>query len=404
MAMKVLIADKFPDEKIADVKRLGCTVVYQQSLKDDALLAALTEEKPDVLVVRSTRVTKEMIEAGQRLSLIIRAGAGYNTIDVEASSERSVYVANCPGKNSIAVAELAFGLILSLDRRIPDNVAELRQGRWNKKEFSGAEGIFGKTLGIVGLGRIGRELAQRAKAFGMQVIAWSRSLTPEWAEVLGVELAVDPLGVAASADVVSIHLALTDETKGLIDSEFFAAMKPGAFFINTSRADVVDEQALLRAVDEKGIRAGLDVFADEPSVKSGPVESEIAKREAVYSTHHIGASTKQAQNAVADETVRIVGDYISTGRVRNCVNLMERTPAKYLLSVHHRNRVGILAGVLGVVRDRGVNVESMENVIFNGAEGACANIQIASALPDDALREIEGTSEDIYSVTMYEVA
>ena len=404
MAMKVLIADKFPDEKIDDVRRLGCAVVYEQSLKEEALLAALTEEQPDVLVVRSTRVAKDMIEASRRLSLVIRAGAGINTIDVEAASERSVYVANCPGKNSVAVAELAFGLILSLDRRIPDNVADLRQGLWNKKEYSRAEGIFGRTLGVVGLGRIGRELAHRAAAFGMEVVAWSRSLTPEWAEVLGVELCSDPLDVARRADVVSVHLALTPETKGLIGPEFFEAMRPGAFFINTSRADVVDEQALLGAVDEKGIRAGLDVFAGEPSAKSGPVESEIVKREAVYGTHHIGASTSQAQNAVADETVRIVADYIGTGKVRNCVNLMARTPAKYVLSVHHRNRIGILAGVLGVVRDQGINVESMENVIFSGAEGACANIQIGAALPDDALREIEGTSEEIYSVTMYELA
>ncbi len=403
MTMKVLIADKFPDEKIDDVKRLGCTVVYEQGLKDESLAAALTEEQPDVLVVRSTRVNKDMIEASRRLSLVIRAGAGINTIDVEAASERSVYVANCPGKNSVAVAELAFGLILSLDRRIPDNVADLRQGRWNKKEYSRAEGIFGRTLGVIGLGRIGRELAHRAKAFGMEVVAWSRSLTPEWAEVFGVELCSDPQDVARRADVVSLHLALTQETRGFIGDAFFEAMKPGAFFINTSRADVVDEQALLRAVEEKGIRAGLDVIAAEPSAKSGPVESEIAKRETVYCTHHIGASTTQAQNAVADETVRIVGDYISTGKVRNCVNLMARTPAKYVLSVHHRNRIGILAGVLGVVRDQGINVESMENVIFSGAEGACANIQIGSALPDDALREIEGTSEDIYSVTMYEL-
>ena len=404
MAMKVLIADKFPDEKIDDVRRLGCSVVYDQGLKDEVLQAALTEEQPDVLVVRSTRVSREMIEASRRLSLVIRAGAGINTIDVEAASERSVYVANCPGKNSVAVAELAFGLILSLDRRIPDNVADLRQGRWNKKEYSRAEGIFGKTLGVVGLGRIGRELAHRAAAFGMEVVAWSRSLTPEWAEVLGVELCGEALDVARRADVVSVHLALTPETRGFIGDEFFEAMKPGAFFINTSRADVVDEQSLLKAVDEKGIRAGLDVFAGEPSAKSGPVESEIVKREAVYGTHHIGASTSQAQNAVADETVRIVADYIGTGKVRNCVNLMARTPAKYVLSVHHRNRIGILAGVLGVVRDQGINVESMENVIFSGAEGACANIQIGAALPDDALREIEGTSEEIYSVTMYELA
>ena len=178
------------------------------------------------------------------LKLVVRAGAGYNTIDVAAASRRGIYVSNCPGKNSIAVAELAFGLILALDRRIADNVISLRQGQWNKTEYSKARGLYGRTLGLIGVGRIGREMIPRAKGFSMPVVAWSRSLTPAEARELGVEYAASPVEVARRADIVSVHLASNAETRGRIDAEFFEAMRQGAYFINTSRAELVDPVAL----------------------------------------------------------------------------------------------------------------------------------------------------------------
>jgi D-3-phosphoglycerate dehydrogenase len=199
--------------------------------------------------------------------------------------------------------------------------------------------------------------------------------------------------------VVSVHLAATPETANLIGRDFFDAMKPGAMFINTSRAEVVDHEELAKAVKEKGIRAGLDVFEGEPSGKEGAFQDPIGRMEGVYGTHHIGASTSQAQNAVADETVAIVREYLESGRVRNCVNLLDRTPAQYSVSVHHRNRVGILAGVLDIIRDAGINVETMENIIFQGAEGACARIMIDGRLEDKALSSIESSSKDIFSVS-----
>jgi D-3-phosphoglycerate dehydrogenase len=401
--MKVLVADKYPDGKIESIKSIGYEVLYDQGLKEDSLRDELIKQQPDILVVRSTVVTGKMIESTPSLSLIIRAGSGYNTIDVQTASERSVYVANCPGKNAIAVAELAFGLLLSLDRRIPDNVIELRKRRWNKKEYSKAGGIYGKTLGVVGVGRVGRELIVRAKAFGMKVVAWSRSLTPEKADELGVLYAKSPVEVASRSDAVSIHLALTEDTKGIVGSEFFDVMKPGAFFINTSRDAIVDEGALLKAVEEKGVRAGLDVFSGEPAVKTGDFSGEIAERSGVYGTHHIGASTDQAQNAVADETVRILQEYMQTGHVYNCVNLMEKTPASYMLSVHHKNRVGVLAGVLDIIREVNTNVELMENIIFAGGDGACARIQIDGKLTTQDIQKIEKSNEDITSVSQVSI-
>ncbi len=403
MSVNVLIADKFPEEKIANLKEQECNVIYDQSLKEDALLEALEKEQPDILIVRSTVGNGAMIRSNSQLSLIIRAGSGYNTIDVKAASERSIYVANCPGKNAVAVAELAFGLILSIDRRIPDNVAQLREGKWNKKEFSKSRGIYGRNLGIIGVGRIGKEVIVRAKAFGMPVIAWSRSLTEDRARILGIGFCKDPGEVASNADIVSVHLALTDETRNFIGKSFFSKMKPGAYFINTSRAEIVDEKALRAAIDEKGLHVGLDVYQGEPAVKEGAFTDSIAGHPYLYGTHHIGASTEQAQNAVADETVRIVREYLNTGHAPNCVNLLERTPARWMLSVHHRNRVGILAGVLDVIRDAGINIEIMENLIFTGDEGACARIQLDGKLSKDKLKQISETSKDIFFVSQVEL-
>lgn len=401
--MNVLIADKFPETQQSILREAGLSVISEPGLNGESLVAAVAEKKPEVLVVRSTKVPAEAIEAYPGLSLVVRAGAGYDTIDVAAASKRSVYVANCPGMNSVAVAELAFGLILSLDRRIPDNTADLRAGVWNKGEYSKADGIYGKTLGIVGLGRIGRELAARAQAFGMKVVAWSRSLTPELAGALGVTSLDSPVSVAAAADVISLHVASTPETRNIAGTDFFAAIKRGAYFINTSRAETVDHDALRKAVEEKGVRAGLDVFEGEGSGKEGSVDSTLFELPGVYGTHHIGASTAQAQNAVADEAVRIITSYLATGQVPNVVNRLEKTPAQFLVSVHHRNRVGVLATVLQVIKEQGINVDVMENELFAGGEGACANIQIEAPLDEAALQAIREASDDIYAVNIHKI-
>jgi len=397
--MRILIADKFPDSGQADLKQAGLEVVYDPDAKDDSLTAAIKSSEADVLVVRSTKVTAEMLETG-RLSLVIRAGAGYNTIDVKTASARGIYVTNCPGKNSIAVAELAFGLMLALDRRIPDAALDLKQGRWNKKEYSKARGIFGRTLGLIGVGKIGREMITRAKAFGMPVVAWSRSLTLERAELLGIEMKQSPLEVASAANVVSVHVAMNNETRNLIDDKFFGAMRPGSYFINTSRAEVVDQAALASAVTEKGLRVGLDVFAGEPSGGVGTVEDDIFKLDGVIGTHHIGASTDQAQQAIAEETVRIIREYKETGRAPNVVNLAKKTAATHMLVVRHFDRVGVLASVFDQLKTAGINVEETENIVFDGAAAAVARIHLDSAPSDEALDAIKTNSQDIIELSL----
>lgn len=316
--MRVLIADNFETSGREGLAELGCTVEFQPKLKDQELVEAIKKLQPEVLVVRSTQVTEAMLEAP--LKLVIRAGAGYNTIDVAAATKKGIKVSNCPGKNSIAVAELALGLMLALDRRIPDNVISLREGKWNKTEFSKAKGLYGRTLGLIGIGQIGGHVATRARAFGMNVVGTDPMLTPKRATELGVELKNTAAEVAAAADIVSIHLPLTKDTKGMINAAFFGAMKKGAFFINTSRGEVVDQAALVAAMHEKGIRAGVDVYAAEPTSGVADFADPIAKEPGLYGTHHIGASTEQAQEAVAAETVRIVKNFKDSGQVPNAVN------------------------------------------------------------------------------------
>lgn len=397
--MKILIADKFEESGRIGLRTIGCEISFQPDLKEDALVAAVGREQPDVLIVRGTKVTEPMLAAGP-LKLVVRAGAGYNTIDVAAASRRGIYVANCPGKNSIAVAELAFALILALDRRVADNVIALRAGQWNKKEFSKARGLFGRTLGLVGVGKIGQEMIPRAKAFGMNVVAWSRSLTPEKAEALGVERKESPLDVARVADIVSAHVALKPDTKLLINSEFFGAMKEGAYFINTSRGEVVDQAALVEAIHAKGIRAGLDVFAIEPTSGVAEFTDSIANETNVYGTHHIGASTDQAQEAIADETVRIVKSFKETGQVPNVVNLAARTPATHRLVVRHRDRPGVLAQVLDAIKAEQINVQEMENIVFEGAEAAVARINLDKAPSNATLDQLRAGNEDIMEINV----
>ena len=401
--MKILIADKFEQSGRDGLQAMGCEISFQPDLKDDALVEAIAKEQPDVLVVRGTKVTEPMLAAGP-LKLIVRAGAGYNTIDVAAASRRGIYVSNCPGKNSIAVAELAFALILALDRRIADNVVALRAGEWNKKEFSRARGLFGRTLGLVGVGKIGQEMIPRARAFGMRVVAWSRSLTAEKAEQLGVERKETPLEVARAADIVSVHLALKPDTRLFIGPEFFAAMRDGAYFINTSRGETVDQQALLDAIHAKGLRAGLDVFAIEPTSAVAEFNDPIANETRVYGTHHIGASTDQAQEAIAAETVRIVRAFKETGQVPNVVNLAQRTPATHRLVVRHRDRPGVLAQVLDAIKAEHTNVQEMENIVFEGAEAAVARINLDKAPSSATLDRLRAGNADIIELNVLEIA
>lgn len=384
--MRVLIADKLPEPYIDQIRSLGSQVVYEPKFGAAEIAQHIGDK--DIVIVRSTEVTAQAIEATQNLSLIIRAGAGTNNIDKQAASARGVYVANCPGMNSIAVAELAMGLICALDRRIVENTMDLRNGIWNKSEYSQADGLYGKVLGVVGVGRIGEELIKRARSFGLHLKAYSRSLTPEKANALGVEYVPSVAELAPQCDIISVHLAVAPETEGIISKEIIESMKPGACFINTARAEVVDEAALFEAAAAGRIRVGTDVYRNEPEGKTGAFESALGKADSVYGTHHIGASTTQAQNAVAAEVVRILKLFLKTGRVENWVNRLMKTPAKWQLVVRHFDKPGVLAAVLGYLNEDHVNAEEIENVIFEDAKTACCTIQVDTKPSSQTLERI----------------
>ena len=336
-----------------------------------------------------------------------------------AASKRGIYVSNCPGKNAIAVAELAFALILALDRRVPDNVVELRSGKWNKKEYSKARGLYGRTLGLLGIGSIGQAMITRAAGFGMDVVVWSRRFDGEQrpmsdaearelgveqaAHAVRVELAPTPAAVAERADILSLHVALGPETRNLVGADLLARMKAGAILVNTARGEVVDHAALVAAARDKGLRVGLDVYPDEPAAATGEYRHDLLALPGVYGTHHIGASTDQAQEAIAGETVRIVRTYKETGRVPNVVNLAKRTPATHMLVVRHRDRPGVLAHVFDHLRRANLNVQETENIVFEGAEAAVARINLDGA-PSPALCErVKGENHDILDLHVVEL-
>ena len=391
--MKIFIADKYPEAHLERFKQLGLTVTYNPAVKAEELPKFIPGHK--ILVVRSKQVTAETLKAGDELALVLRAGAGVNTIDVKTASALGIFVTNCPGKNSIAVAELVFALLLSIDRRVADSTAALRAHQWNKKEFSKADGVFGKTLGVVGVGSIGREVILRARAFGLKVMAWSRSLTPAKAQELGVEYCADVDDLFRRADIVTLHLALKPETRKLVNAARLALMRPNAILINTARGEVVDQSALQAALAAKKIRAGLDVFDPEPTQGTADFADPILDLPNLCGTHHIGASTEQAQEAIAEEAFRIVETFVKTGEALNCVNLAKRTPAKWQLVVRHYDRVGVLAFVLDVIRRANINVEEVQNIVFDGAAAASCRIQLNAEPGADVLGAIAKGNPDI---------
>ena len=297
--MKVLIADNFPSQYVEKIKSFVKEVVYEPKLKENDLPNNI--KGIDILVVRSTVVNAECIEKSDRLSLIIRAGAGINTIDIKSANKKGIYVTNCPGKNSIAVAELAMALICAIDRKIPDNVIDFRNGKWNKALYSKADGLAGKTLGIVGTGKIGSELITRAKAFGLNIIAWSRSLSDEKAEEMEIERASSLEELFSNSDIVSVHLAQNAETKKIISQNLINKLKKGAYFINTARAGLIDEDAL---IEQARILAIKMIVEPQISVKEY-LDSRDIPISIVLDTVHMWYNTKvKEMNSKRQKQVR----------------------------------------------------------------------------------------------------
>ncbi len=394
--MKVLLADRLPDDAVNRLESAGDEVVSKPDLTAESLPDHIADA--EILVVRSTKVTSAALDAAAKLGLVVRAGAGTNSIDCDRAAELGVFVCNVPGRNALAVAELTLGLLISGDRHIADATSDARNGRWNKKTYSKARGLFGRTLAIIGVGDIGMAVAERATGFGMNVIAVSKSgrsaKTLDRAEAAGISF-VDTLDeLLAAADVVSLHVPGSESTVGMVDSGFLSKMRDGATLINTSRGNVVDEAALIDAMDNRGFRAGLDVFANEPAGGSADFDSVVARHPNVVATHHVGASTDQAQAAVAEGTVDAIDAY-RHGLVSNCVNLEEASPRAATISVRHLDRIGVLASVLEVLRRSNLNISNMRNRVFAGATAAVATIDVNQLVPESTLHDIQQLSDVI---------
>lgn len=370
---QILLADKLVDAVAQSLTAAGGKVHNNPKLTSDDLPDAL--KGIHILVVRSTRVTAEALESADDLSLVIRAGAGFNTIDVETASALGIQVANCPGKNAAAVAELAIGLLISCDRQIVNACSELRAGKWRKKEYGNSYGLKGRTLGLLGFGAIGKAVASAAQGLEMNVVAWSRSLTDEIALQYGIRRAASPHSLAEVSDAISVHLAQALETKHIVNRDFLALLRPGAILVNTSRGGLVDTSALRAAIVEKQLRVGIDVFEEEPEGGEA-VFSDTALATMLTATPHIGASTAQTSEAIGNAVVEIIENFLRTGHALGAVNLCAKSGATSRLIVRHYNRVGVLASVLDALRAENINVEEMENTILEGGQAAVCSLSL----------------------------
>src|SRR5215213_7135612 len=315
MTTKIFVADDVSDSGLEPLRAAGFTVQKQPGLAPPELQAAL--KNCEGLIVRSeTKVTADLLDAASSLRVIGRAGVGVDNIDVSAATIRGIVVMNAPDGNTITTAEHTIAMLISLARSIPQASSSLKSGRWDRKKFIGVE-LQGKTLGIVGLGRIGRVVASRARALGMQIVAYDPFIAPEQARDLEIELA--PLDeVYARADFLTVHTPLTPETRGLVDREALSKMKKGARIINCARGGLVDEEALYEAITSGAIGgAALDVFIEEPP----PADHKLLQLDQVIVTPHLGASTKEAQEGVAFTVAEQMRDYLLTGVLRGAVNV-----------------------------------------------------------------------------------
>jgi D-3-phosphoglycerate dehydrogenase len=351
--LKIVVADDLPASAL-DLLRAesGWEVDARPGRKPADLIKDLADA--DALMVRSaTKVTTDLLAAAPRLRIVARAGTGVDNVDVEAASARGILVVNAPGANSISVAEHACALMLALARSVPAADRAMKEGKWEKKRFLGNE-LRGKTLGVAGLGRIGQEVAQRARAFGMRVVAHDPFIAKDVATVLGVEL-MSLEAVCATADYLTLHLPSTPDTKHLFNDDRFRQCKPGIRLINTARGELIDEEALRRAIDQGTVAAAaLDVFETEP-----PADWSLAQLPQIIATPHIAASTEEAQELVGMDTAATVRDFLLNGVVRNAVNFPSVHPDEMQRLqpwIRLADRLGALISQMGMARIEAIGV------------------------------------------------
>jgi len=391
--MKMLIACELPDTTIEELRTLAAEVDYRPDLGAAELRTQVAGA--GILIVGDTRVSPETIARAGTLQMIVHAGHGAAGIAIDAASEQGVFVTHCPDTHAVAVAELTLGLVLALDRQIVANAVALREGRWARGELADARGLAGRTLGILGYDAVGRLVAERARAFGMQVVAWSPQVGPQTPPHPDVEMCNWPRELARLSDVVTVH-ALETETDVLVDADFLASMRPGAYLVHVGRPGALDETALANAVPERRLRVALDVFSSEPATDTARFRCRLCELPGVIGTQHISALTAQAREATAAEVVRVVQAFVVSGEVLNCLNIADRSPATWQLVLRVRDQVGVMAAVLDAIRADGINAQEIASRVFTGAKAAWCTIALDERPSTDALGHIRALSDVLH--------
>jgi len=319
---KIIVSDKLSPEGVKILEDAGFKVDCKYGLSPDELKKVIGNYQ-GIIIRSSTKLTSDVIEKGDNLKVIGRAGVGLDNVDIEAATKKGIIVMNAPGGNTISTCEQTFALMLAIARNIPFAHNSLKSKKWERAKFKGTE-LYSKVLGVVGLGRIGKEVAKRAIAFGMEVLVYDPFISEDVAEKVGIKL-VGLKEIYKNADFITTHTPLTEETKSLISSKEFAQMKPSAFVINCARGGIVDEDALYQALKSKKIAgAALDVYSKEP-----PLDSKLLELENLITTPHLGASTEEAQINVAIEVAHCLGDALKGKAIKNAVNYAQLDSETY---------------------------------------------------------------------------
>lgn len=390
--MRILITCELPPVVLDGLVSLASNVTY----RPDATAAEVRETISDVgiLIVDSARVASETLARAKALQMIVHAGPGPGQIALDEASAQGVFVTHCPDRHAAAVAELIFGLILALDRRIVENTTALREGRWSPSIFADGRGLAGRTLGLLGFGTVGRLVARRAWAFEMDLAAWAPSLVPVAATETPIEFCNYPRELARRSDIVVVLPTPPDEDRTcLVDAEFLEAMQHGAYLVHVGHPGSVDEGALLEALDERDLRVAMDTFAAEPATDPTRFRSPLCEHPNFIGTQRMAALTDQAREAVAAEVLHIVRSFVVSSEVVNSLNLCDRSPATWQLLLRVRDQVGVMASILEAIRADGINAQEISSRVFYGARAAWCTIALDERPSTEALDTIRSLPE-----------
>ncbi len=384
--MKMLVACRFPERALADLRALGSEVAYEPTVSAEEIGKHLGDI--GILIIGRTRLGAEVIDAAPELQMIVKGGSDTTTIAVEEASRLGVFVASAPGRDAVAIAEYAMALALALDRDLPGRQAAQRAG--DRSEGPPAHGLQGRTLGILPLDPTGREVARRARAFGMRVLAWAPTVDEDAPVIRDVEMCAWPTELAQQSDVLISIARPGGWNEALANGDVIDNLPSGGSFVHIGHPGAFDEEALASAARNRGVRVGLDLWLSDYRSDAIRFRTDLLEQPGVIYTRGVAGATEQAREAIAAEVVRIVRRFLISGEVSNCVNLLERSPATWQLVLRLRDTVGVMAAIMDAIQDDGINAEEILSRVFVGAKAAWCTISLTERPSTDALDAIRG--------------